>query len=111
MTVRAQARSRTTTQAPGYARPKCATPLNASALVPAFEECTSAERLARATARGAIPAARRSRASDYLTFGAPDVTGDPVHGGGAVDLKVVGESPIDPNNGDQADVADRREFH
>ena len=42
--------------------------------------------------------------SDYLTVGAPDVNGKPANFMGAVNLKVLGESPIDPDNGDQADV-------
>ena len=43
-------------------------------------------------------------ASDYLTVGTPDVNGQAANFTGASTLKTVGESPIDPDNGDQADV-------
>jgi hypothetical protein len=43
-------------------------------------------------------------ASHYLTVGAPDANGLPVRFNGSLILKAVGESPIDPNNGDQSDV-------
>jgi hypothetical protein len=42
--------------------------------------------------------------SDYLTIGTPDANGKPGNFVGGVDLKVLGESPINPDNGDQADV-------
>jgi hypothetical protein len=44
------------------------------------------------------------QASDYLTVGSPDANGQIANSTGYVLLKVVGESPIDFNNGDQADV-------
>ena len=44
------------------------------------------------------------QSSDYLTVGTPDANGKPVSAAGRVGLKVLGESPIDPGNGDQADV-------
>jgi hypothetical protein len=87
---------------PGYARPKSATPSSVR-LVPAFEECIApdAEHGAPLVVNSCNPPVQ---SSDYLTFGAPDVTDTPAGGAGTIDLKVVGESPIDPNNGDQADV-------
>jgi hypothetical protein len=87
---------------PGYARPKAATPVNV-ALVPAFEECTSGN-----TQHGAplaVPSCNPQRpSSDFLTVGAPEANGQPVRSAGSLTLKVAGESPIDPDNGDQADV-------
>jgi hypothetical protein len=44
------------------------------------------------------------QASDYLTLGSPEVTGTPAQGNGVVNLNVLGETPINPLNGDQADV-------
>ena len=71
--------------------------------MPAFEECTSADSthgapLAVPSCSPPIPT------SDYLTVGAPDANGNPAVFAGVIDLKVVGETPIDPANGDQADV-------
>jgi hypothetical protein len=86
----------------GYARPISATPA-AIRLVPAFDPC------AGSNATHAAPLALPScdppvQASDYLTLGSPDVTGTPAQGNGTVTLTVLGETPINPNNGDQADV-------
>jgi hypothetical protein len=86
----------------GYARPKSATPVNIR-LVPAFEECTSAD--AAHGAPLAVPSCNPPEpASDHLTVGTPDSNGRPAGFTGDIQLKVVGESPIDPENGDQADV-------
>ena len=50
------------------------------------------------------PAAHRCSRSDHLTVGTPDANGKPPAAAGGVQLKVVGESPINPDNGDQSDV-------
>jgi predicted acyl esterase len=86
----------------GYARPKSATPTTIK-LVPAFEECVNANAthgapLAAPSCDPPVPT------SDYLTLGGPDVNGNPVASTGALMFKVAGESPINPDNGDQADV-------
>jgi hypothetical protein len=87
----------------GYARPKAATPLNIR-LVPAFEECTSAN--ASHGAPLAVPSCSPPQAaSDHLTVGTPDATGKAPNSVGLLTLTQQGESPINPNNGDQADVA------
>jgi hypothetical protein len=86
----------------GYARPKAATP-NSIRLVPAYKPCTSANAthgapLAVSACSPPVPA------SNYATVGTPDTNGAAANSTGLVSLKVVGESPIDPGNGDQADV-------
>jgi hypothetical protein len=85
-----------------YARPKGASPNNLT-LVPAFKPCTSAN------ASHGAPLASAScsppqLASNYLTVGTPDVNGQAPNFTGLISTKVVGESPINPDNGDQADV-------
>ncbi len=86
----------------GYPRPQAASPTRV-ALVPAFEPCTSAngthgEPLAAASCSPPNPT------SDFLTLGAPDVNGQPARSTGLVRATVVGETPLDHGNGDQADV-------
>jgi hypothetical protein len=86
----------------GYARPKAATP-TIIRLVPAFEECTASN--ASHGAPLAVPSCSpASAASDHLTVGTPELNGKSVRFTGEVQLKTVGESPIDLTNGDQADV-------
>ena len=86
----------------GYARPKAASPINIR-LVPAFEECTSSN--AGHGAPLAVPSCNPPvPSSDYLTVGTPDANGKPGNFMGSINLKILGESPIDPDNGDQADV-------
>jgi hypothetical protein len=88
--------------ATGYARPISATPANIP-LVPAFAPCTSAN--STHSAPLSSPSCRPPvGSSGYLTLGAPDVTGTPSQGTGSIELKVLGESPINLGNGDQADV-------
>jgi glucose/arabinose dehydrogenase/PKD repeat protein len=72
-------------------------------LVPAFRSCSAAN------ASHAAPLALSScsppvQSSGYLTVGTPDVNGKEANSTGSVQLEVTGESPIDPTNGDQADV-------
>jgi hypothetical protein len=88
----------------GYARPKGATPLNFR-LVPAFDECVEGSANATHGAPLDVPSCNpHSQSSDYLTIGTPDANGKPPVSSGELTLKTVGESPIDPNNGDQSDV-------
>jgi hypothetical protein len=89
---------------PGYARPKGATPTIVR-LVPAFNECTSGN------ASHGAPLAQPScsppvQSSNYLTVGTPDTPGNgfPSNSTGFVNYRVVGETPINFENGDQADV-------
>jgi hypothetical protein len=87
----------------GYARPKAATPASVP-LVPAFKECASGNSShgAPLAAPSCDPAAP---ASDYLTVGSPDTNGKPAASTGNLRLGVIGESPINPDNGDQADIS------
>jgi hypothetical protein len=85
-----------------YARPRSATP-TVVRFVPAFEACVSPN------AAHAGPFASSSchpprLVSPHLTVGTPDGTGHPVGFSGRLDMKTVGESPINPNNGDQSDI-------
>jgi hypothetical protein len=53
----------------------------------------------------AVPSCSPPRqTSDYLTVGTPDSNGKPADFTGYITFKVVGESPINTGNGDQADV-------
>jgi subtilisin family serine protease len=86
----------------GYARPLSATP-ESIRFVPAFEPCTSPN----GSHNGPLTAASCSppvQTSDYVTVGAPDVNGKLANFVGEMTYQVLGESPINPNNGDQADV-------
>jgi hypothetical protein len=86
----------------GYARPKAATP-SVIRLVPAFDSCGTANGVHGAPL--AIPSCSPpTQTSDYLTVGTPDTNGNAANSAGFVRLGVEGESPIDPDNGDQADV-------
>jgi uncharacterized repeat protein (TIGR01451 family) len=86
----------------GYARPLSATPATIR-LVPASEPCSSPNSTHNAplTEPSCDPPVQSSQ---FLTVGTPDVNGQPANSAGIVTLKVLGESPINPNNGDQADV-------
>jgi acid phosphatase type 7 len=88
----------------GYARPKAATP-TVLRLVPAFDSCEPGQAnsahgvpLSAAACDPAVPISGR------LTVGTPDANGRGASSSGSVKLQAVGESPIDPGNGDQADV-------
>ena len=86
----------------GYARPKAATPINLR-LVPAYELCSTPD------STHGLPLAAAScdpprQASSELTIGSPDANGRPANSTGSVQLQVLGESPIDQTNGNQADV-------
>jgi uncharacterized repeat protein (TIGR01451 family) len=92
----------TEVQTLGYARPRSATPITIR-LVPAFEACGSpnASHGAPLNAPSCSPPVPSGR---YLTVGTPDANGKAANFIGSLNLKVVGESPIDETNGDQADV-------
>jgi dienelactone hydrolase len=86
----------------GYARPRAARPTRI-ALVPAYQPCASANAahgppLSAPACNPPVPS------SGNLTVGTPDGNGRPVASSGYVTLNDVGENPIDPQNGDQADV-------
>jgi glucose/arabinose dehydrogenase len=91
-------------QPAGYARPTGATPIVVR-FVPAYNQCTSGN-----AAHGPPLAVTSCRppvqSSTYLTVGTPDAPGNgqAAQSTGSLTLKVVGESPIDPGNGDQANV-------
>jgi glucose/arabinose dehydrogenase len=87
---------------PGYARPESATPTTVK-LVPAYRACTSGN-----GSHGAplvAPSCNPPQlASDFLTVGTSDSNDQPTGSSGLLKLKVVGETPIDPTNGDQANI-------
>jgi hypothetical protein len=86
----------------GYARPKGASPINIT-LVPAYDECTSGNEAHGAPL--AVPSCSPPvQSSNFLTVGTPDANGKPANAAGRVTLKVLGESPINFDNGDQGDV-------
>jgi ectonucleotide pyrophosphatase/phosphodiesterase family member 5 len=87
----------------GYARPRSATPQRI-ALVPAYEACREPSNASHGAPLAVPSCSPPVQSSDYLTIGSPDANGNPAIGAGALNLKVVGESPVDPGNGDQADV-------
>jgi calcineurin-like phosphoesterase family protein len=86
----------------GYARPVSASSTSIR-FVPAYQGCASAN-----AAHGA-PLVRSScnparQTSGFLTVGTPEANGKPANFTGSMVLHNVGESPVDPNNGDQADM-------
>jgi glucose/arabinose dehydrogenase len=87
---------------PGYARPISATPTTVH-FVPAYVPCTSANgnHGAPLNAPSCNPPVQTS---NNLTVGTADANGQPAKSTGSLTLQVVGETPIDPNNGDQANV-------
>jgi dipeptidyl aminopeptidase/acylaminoacyl peptidase len=86
----------------GYARPKAATPFYVP-LVPAQTLCGSANRVhAAPLTYGACSPA--SQTSGFATVGTADANGAQSKSTGFVKLRWIGELPIDPNNGNQADV-------
>jgi hypothetical protein len=89
----------------GYARPRASTPLNLT-LVPAYDECTASSPSGMEHgAPLAVPSCSPpTQSSDYLTIGTPDANGESPNSNGLLSLSQTGESPINPNNGDQADV-------
>jgi hypothetical protein len=86
----------------GYARPIAATSAIVR-LVPAFKTCSSSN-TTHAAPLAAPSCSPPQQASDYLTVGTPDSNFQPANMTGYLKLKVVGETPVNPANGDQADV-------
>jgi hypothetical protein len=86
----------------GYARPQSATPSTVR-LVPAFEPCIGGAST-HAAPLAAPSCSPPQQTSDYLTVGTPDANGKPAVAAGRLGMTVVGESPINLGNGDQADV-------
>jgi glucose/arabinose dehydrogenase len=88
--------------APNYARPTAATPSTVR-LVPASAQCAAPN--GNHGAPLALPSCNPpQQTSSYLTVGTPDANNFPANSTASLKLQVVGESPIDPNNGDQANV-------
>ena len=86
----------------GYVRPVAATPTTVR-LVPAFSPCIAANAVHGPPLEH--PSCNPAVASSaQLTVGTPDANGKAAKSSGLVKLRVVGEGPVDPNNGDQADV-------
>jgi hypothetical protein len=92
----------------GYARPKSATPTTVH-LVPAFDECTNPNSThgAPLASPSCAPA---TKTSDRLTVGTIDANGKAPQFNGVIEFKVLGENPINPDNGDQADVQIRTDI-
>ena len=86
----------------GYVRPSAA-PSSRVSLVPAFEPCSSANAVHGPPLEHPSCAPPAESSAD-LTIGSPDANGKTAKASGFVRLKVAGESPVDPNNGDQADL-------
>ena len=88
--------------APGYARPRSAS-RTVIRLVPASTRCTSpnAGHGPPLAAPACSPAAPASR---YLTVGTHDLNGQPSGFRGHLMLTVTNQTPVDPADGDQADV-------
>jgi uncharacterized repeat protein (TIGR01451 family) len=85
-----------------YARPRAASPTTLR-LVPAYEPCAAPD------STHGPPLENPScdppiQSSSTLTIGSPDANTRPASSIGSLRLQVVGESPIDHTNGDQADV-------
>jgi hypothetical protein len=86
----------------GYVRAKGAQ-TSLTKLVPAFEPCSAANSTHGAPL--ASPSCNPpSQSSGVLTVGTPDANGAAANATASLKLEVVGESPIDTTNDDQADV-------
>ena len=92
----------TTVVSNGYARPKGASP-STFRLVPAYEQCNNANAMHDGGLN--VPSCNPPvPSSNLLTLGSPDANGRAANSTGQVTFRVVGESPINLGNGDQADV-------
>ena len=69
---------------------------------PPSSPCTSSNASHGRRSRVVLQPALQS--SDFLTVGTPDANGKPAASSGFMQLKIIGESPINPSNGDQGDV-------
>ncbi len=96
----------TTVTVGGYPRPKGATPIR-TALVPAFKQCSAGE----AGAVHGPPLEHPSCSSPtptsaHLTVGTPDANSRAANFSGFARMSALYETPpLNPNNGDQSDVA------
>jgi hypothetical protein len=88
--------------ASGYARPRAATPVLVR-FVPAYAGCGSAN-ASHGPPLSSPSCSPPDPESNYLTLGTPDANGNPPNSNGHLQFKVLGESPINHGNGDQADV-------
>jgi acid phosphatase type 7 len=86
-----------------YARPVSANAASVP-LVPAQKPCSAAN-LTHAAPLTAPSCGPPLRSSPYVTVGTPDANGKAANFSGKILLNVLGERPINPNNGDQADVS------
>jgi TolB protein len=86
----------------GFPRPKSATPTRIS-LTPAYKPCTSSNRT-HGPPLAFSSCSPPEQTSEFLTVGSPDANGKIAQSKGFVRYGWVGEIPIDPNNGNQADV-------
>jgi hypothetical protein len=85
----------------GYARPKSAA-LATMHFVPAMRLCESPNSVHGAPL--SLPSCDPPSDGSYLTVGTPDSNQKQANFIGSMSLRVVGESPINSTNGDQADV-------
>jgi uncharacterized repeat protein (TIGR01451 family) len=97
--------SETTTVTPGgYGRPMGATPIRAS-LVPAYKTCGPEATLQHGSPLSYPSCGNPQQTSGYLTVGTPDANGRTSNSVGSASFRAIGEGPpVDPNNGDQADI-------
>jgi myo-inositol-hexaphosphate 3-phosphohydrolase len=89
--------------AAGYPRPAAAAKLHVKLAV-AYARCVAGDR-SHGGGLAASSCRAPARRSSHLTVGTLDANGLASNSIGFVKMRVVGESPIDPTNGDQADVA------
>jgi uncharacterized repeat protein (TIGR01451 family) len=96
--------SQSTTVTPGgYARPQGASPLRVP-LVPSYRQCGNEATLQHGAPLSYPSCGNPQQSSGYLTVGTPDANGQAANSIGSVLYTVLGEIPVDPNNGNQADV-------
>jgi hypothetical protein len=95
----------TTVSFGGYPRPKGAE-ITYVPLVPAYHQCDpDAATLTHGPSLAFPSCGSPSQTSGYVTVGTPDANAKGANSVGFVKLRAIGEGPpIDPNNGDQADV-------
>jgi TolB protein len=86
----------------GYGRPQSATPTTVE-LVPAYKTCVDANG-AHGSPLALSSCSAPEQVSAYATMGHGDGHPTAAKFAGGVTFKVVGERPINPSNGDQADI-------
>jgi hypothetical protein len=92
----------------GYARPR-GTKFTRIALVPAYRECTSGN-AGHGSPLASPSCSPPAQSSGFLTVGSPDANRAAANSAGYLSFTVIGESPIDLANGDQADVRIRAQL-